>query len=89
MSTNEMMLPYPNQMEIAGLLCNWASNLADAAIEARKPHVVMRPRLFLDGNSWCALYGENIQDGVAGYGSSPAKAMAAFDTSWEKEIGKK
>src|SRR5208283_992183 len=47
-----------------------------------KPSMTIRPRLFLDGDRWCALFGENIQDGVAGFGSSPARAYADFDRNW-------
>lgn len=46
------------------------------------PHVLMRPGIGLDGNQWCALYGDNLQDGVAGFGDTPALAMAAFDKAW-------
>lgn len=46
------------------------------------PHVLMRPALALDGTMWCALYGENLMDGVAGFGETPAKAMAEFDAAW-------
>ena len=28
-----------------------------------------------DGDQWCALYGENLQEGVAGFGRTPAEAM--------------
>lgn len=62
---------------------------AHAAIEAmttataqRDPHVLMRPRVFPDGNAWCALYGENVQEGVAGFGATPALACADFDRNW-------
>jgi len=51
-----------------------------AAYEA--PSVMFRPKLFIDGNQWCALYGENLQEGVAGFGDSPAKAMHDFDKNW-------
>lgn len=54
----------------------------EAAAEHARPSAVYRPALSLDGNSWCALYGANIQDGVAGFGASPAQAMAAFDAAW-------
>ena len=57
---------------------------------AGRPHVLMRPRLFLESvGVWCALYGENIQDGVAGFGDSPCAACADFDRRWtwsQKEI---
>lgn len=46
------------------------------------PSVLYRPRLSIDGNKWCALYGDNSQDGVAGFGVSPAEAMADFDKNW-------
>ena len=48
---------------------------------------VMRPRLFKDGNMWCALFGENLAEGVAGFGETPAKAMWAFDTAWHTTNG--
>lgn len=46
------------------------------------PHVLMRPRVFPDGTEWCALYGDNLQEGVAGFGATPAKACEAFDLAW-------
>jgi hypothetical protein len=36
----------------------------------------------MDGNQWCALYGDNLQDGVCGFGDSPAAAMQDFDMAW-------
>ena len=56
--------------------------------ESTRPCVMMRPKLSVDGNQWCALYGDNLQDGVAGFGDSPAKAMADFDRNWWKSIKK-
>lgn len=49
------------------------------------PSAVFKPRLSIDGNQWCALYGENLQDGVAGFGDSPANAMWDFDRNWYKK----
>ncbi len=46
------------------------------------PFVVLRPKLFPDGDKWCALYGENLQDGVAGFGDTPAEAAADFNEEW-------
>ena len=54
--------------------------------EQCRPSTIMRPKLSIDGNQWCALYGDNLQDGVAGFGDSPAKAMQDFDNSWHKEF---
>jgi hypothetical protein len=43
---------------------------------------IYKPKLSIDGNQWCALYGDNIQDGVAGFGDSPEKAYQDFDKNW-------
>lgn len=51
-----------------------------------RPSVLMRPRVFPDGAAWCALYGENIQDGVAGFGDSPAAACGSFDAAWNARL---
>jgi len=56
--------------------------------ETIRPSVLMHPKISIDGNQWCALYGENLQDGVAGFGDSPAKAMEDFDKSWYKDLEK-
>lgn len=48
--------------------------------------VQYRPELSIDGDQWCALYGKNLQDGVAGFGKSPAKAMLDFDRNWNKDL---
>ena len=53
-----------------------------------RPCVVFRPALSRDGNMWCALLGENLQVGLAGFGETPAKAMAAFDLAFYKESAK-
>jgi hypothetical protein len=50
------------------------------------PHVLMRPKISIDGNQWCALYGDNLQDGVAGFGSSPCEAMGDFDRAWNTRL---
>ena len=36
------------------------------------------PRLFKDGNQWCVLHGENLQEGIAGFGSTKDEAWEAF-----------
>lgn len=32
---------------------------------------------FKDGNQWCFLYGENLQDGIAGFGDT------IFEAAWD------
>ena len=54
----------------------------EAAAQYARPSAVYRPALSIDGDQWCALYGENLQDGVAGFGTSPADAMWDFDKAW-------
>ena len=56
------------------------------AVDTGMPSVIRKPKLSIDGNMWCALYGENLQDGVAGFGTSPDKAMRDFDTNWYKDL---
>jgi len=57
-----------------------------AGFEQQRPSVLYRPALSVDGNQWCALYGVDLQDGVAGFGESPAAAMLAFDAAWNKSL---
>lgn len=54
--------------------------------EMKRPSVLFRPRLFIDGGKWCALYGENLQDGVAAFADSPEEAMRHFDTAWDTKL---
>jgi hypothetical protein len=68
------------------------NNQWNAALEAniteqarRAPHVLMRPTIMLDGDQWCALYGQDLMDGVAGFGETPEKAMEAFDEAWRNQ----
>lgn len=61
---------------------NAAQSMQITAMEWQRPFVLLRPSVFPDGNAWCALYGENLQEGVAGFGDTPAAAAADFDHSW-------
>jgi hypothetical protein len=64
-----------------------AANMAFAAIQQAaycqmEPSVLYRPRIFQDGDQWCALLGEDLQVGICGFGFSPADAVAAFNIAW-------
>lgn len=59
-----------------------ANRMMEAASEYDRPSVIYRPTLAIDGGQWCALYGENLQAGVAGFGTSPHEAMQKFDDAW-------
>lgn len=40
-------------------------------------------KIFPDGNQWCVLLGENLQDGYAAFGDTPAQALRAFERAYE------
>lgn len=63
-----------------------AAAIQEAAACHATPSAVYRPALSIDGNQWCALYGVNLQDGVTGFGASPALAMADFDKNWRAAL---
>ena len=63
-----------------------AEYVRQAGEDMQKPHVLMRPRIFIDGKDWCALYGDDLQSGVGGFGKSPAEAMADFDKNWKERL---
>jgi len=57
-----------------------------AAHEHQRPSAIYRPAISIDGDQWCALYGDNLQDGVAGFGGSPELAMRDFDANWHTRL---
>lgn len=63
-----------------------AQEIHNISNEYIRPSVVFKPKIFIDGNQWCALYGDNIQDGICGFGDSPALAMLDFDSSYERKL---
>lgn len=63
-----------------------AENSRMVMAEYARPSVLFKPKVFIDGNSWCALYGENLHDGVAGFGCSPDEAMLDFDLNWSTKL---
>lgn len=81
------------QMEVDfGWMCSSIANQVTAAAQAiagewASPHILYRPTLAKDGNMWCALLGENLQEGIAGFGPTPFLAMRAFDTAFLSESG--
>lgn len=85
------MLNDDYQQMAASAICHAAemvkSSWQEAAWEQMRPSVVFKPTLSRDGSMWCALLGENLQEGVAGFGPRPADAMWAFDTAWLSERG--
>jgi len=77
-----------NQMNCGHYVQMAMYSFQEAASMQMSPHVLMRPSISIDGDCWCALYGDNLQDGVAGFGKSPRDAMADFDKNWEEILEK-
>ena len=74
----------------ASAICH-AANMTQAAMDSAighytVPSVIWKPRLFIYGNQWCALYGEDLQSGVAGFGDSPELAVWDFDRAWRAAL---
>ena len=61
-------------------------SIQQANHERMRPAVLWKPRVFRDGNQWCALLGNNLQEGICGFGDSPADATYAFDKEWNTPI---
>jgi hypothetical protein len=59
--------------------------IATVGYEMARPSVLYRPTISLDGNCYCALYGEDLMSGCAGFGETMAEAMADFDKNWSQQ----
>lgn len=74
-------------------ICFAAEQIRNRIIEAASvydlPSYLYKPKIFIDGDHWCALYGDDLQSGVAGFGKSPAEAYADFDSAWWKKLPSK
>jgi hypothetical protein len=46
----------------------------------------LNPKLSKDGNQWCVLLGDNLQEGICGFGDSPRKAILAFNKAFDENI---
>lgn len=47
---------------------------------------ILRPKICPDGNRWCVLYGENLHDGIAGFGDTPHEAVLDWNKRWHEPI---
>ncbi len=56
--------------------------IQDAASEYAVASAVYRPKIYMDGNEWCAIYGDDITCGVCGFGATPALAVSDFNDRW-------
>lgn len=39
----------------------------------------LNPKITKDGDMWCVLYGEDLQEGIAGFGETPMRAILEFN----------
>ena len=84
------VLDHEFQSCITEAICHSArmagESMQQAAAGYGTPSAIYRPRLSVDGDQWCALYGDDLQSGVAGFGKSPADAMWDFDLNWHAKL---
>ena len=76
-----------NDSDTFDIRWNAAAMACSAEEERSRPSYLYRPKLSIDGNQWCALMGDNLQDGVAGFGESPEAAYRDFDKAWYAKLG--
>ena len=71
--------------DVSNILPHLQQEIYSVSYSIQRPHVLMRPSVYPDGNKWCVLYGDDLQNGVAGFGDTPEKAMADFDNNWTQQ----
>lgn len=64
------------------------NELYEWAKELRRPSFMFQPKLSRDGDLWCVLLGDNLQEGLCAFGVSPEVAFRNFDIEFAKEIVK-
>ena len=62
------------------------AHMANRAVEMNRPSFIRPVKIYPNGDQWCCLEGENIQEGVCGFGPSPDAACAAFDEAWYAKL---
>ena len=65
-----------------------AQNQISASVESQEYNLVATLRLnpFKDGKGWCVLWGENIQEGICGFGDTPYKAILDFNNAQYRDV---
>ena len=79
-------MDYEHSSMAMNAICH-AASMVQASIQQEisgygEPSAIYRPKVFPDGNLWCALYGDNVQEGVCGVGDTPAAAIYDFNQCW-------
>ena len=47
--------------------------------------VLLKPKIYKDGDQWCVLYGDDLQTGIAGFGDTPYLAILDWNKQWNKK----
>lgn len=74
-----------NSFDISHQLAIIQQEFCIAAAEMARPSVVYKPSIGPDGDMWCVLLGENLMEGIAGFGKTVAEAMTNFDQAFYKQ----
>lgn len=73
---NEMAESFKETLRMAG------GQIRKTLCDMRRPHVLMRPKVYWFGNKWHCLLGDNTHDGIYGSGKTPKEACGNFDDVW-------
>lgn len=58
-------------------------------VDQLRPFIRLKTKISRDGNQWCVLYGDDLENGVAGFGDTPEQASVDFDHNWlNEQVGK-
>jgi len=57
-------------------------NSINIEIDFGNDGIKIMAKMYKDGNQWCVMAGENIQDGIAGFGSNTWQAISDFKSEF-------
>ena len=57
-----------------------------AAAHPGSPSAVRRPKVFHKSETWIALLGDNVEDGIIGYGDTIEAALRSFDARYLSQL---
>ncbi len=60
--------------------------IENAAVELKRPSMLFKPKLYIEGNQWCAMYGDSPAISLQGWGNSPELALIDFDLNYSEEL---
>ncbi len=79
-----------NELDSAAVAAIFVQQISSVSFDIghhyTKPSVLYRPTLSVDGNQYCALLGQDLQSGVAGFGDTAEAAMADFDKAFKTPL---